>query len=64
MKIENFANDLPLAVGFQQREHVREFMAGPIVELNAGRGYCAFDVNRRDVRLQLRGRSVRIVPFE
>jgi hypothetical protein len=38
MEVEDFADDLPLAVRFQQRKHVGEFVTGPVVEFDSSDG--------------------------
>jgi len=45
MKIEDLAQDLPLAIDLDQREKVGETMPGPFIKLDAHRGSAAFDID-------------------
>lgn len=49
VQVEDFADDLPLAVGFEESEHVGEAVAGPVGDLDAGGGDGSFDVDIGDV---------------
>src|ERR1700704_738615 len=45
VEMEDLVHDFPLAVDFQQREKIRESIAGPIVRFNANGGDCFGNVD-------------------
>ena len=60
--MENFVDDLPLSICFQQGEQVGEAVAGPVVEFQPHGGDRADQVDAGDLCLKLRCWTVLVVP--
>ena len=50
MEEKHFADDLPLAVGLEQRIHICELVAGPVVEFEANGGDASLNIDADNVR--------------
>jgi hypothetical protein len=62
--MEDFVDDLPLAVDLEQREHVRKADAGPVVELEPNGGDGFDEVDTGDLRLEVCRWPVLVIPVE
>ncbi len=60
--MEDLVHDLPLAVDFQQREQVGVPGTAPVVELEPHGGDRVNEVDAGDPCLELRRRSVSVIP--
>jgi hypothetical protein len=60
--MEDFVDNLPLPVCFQQREQVREAVAGPVVEFQPHGSDRADQVDAGNPCLKTRCRTVLVVP--
>ena len=64
VQVEHLAHDLPFAVELDKIEEIRETMPSPVVRVNTDASACTDNVNRTDLRLDLLGRTVGVIPVK
>ena len=64
MQVEDFVYDLPLAVGFEKREHVGEPASAPVLQLEPHRRNRFDDVHAGDPSFQFCRWTILVVPIE
>ena len=64
MQVENLANNLPLPVNLQQREHVSELVPSPVIQLQPHGGDCARHIDAGQPGLETGRGPILIIPVK
>ncbi len=64
VQVEHLANDLPFAVELHEIEEIGETMPSPVVRVNTDASARTDNVNRTDLRLDVLGRTIVVIPVK
>ncbi len=64
VQVEHLANNLPFTVELDEIKEIRETMPSPVVRVNTDARACTDNVNRTDLRLNVLGRTVAVIPVK